>query len=162
MALDRRIRWNRDMCDTWNDTMRYDGSVTLSRGDAIRWIEHVTLSRGDAIRCWDGFRRCDAIRYGPTRSHLHSLGPTRDYRSAWTHLGPNGVLDVGNSIDAMLRGAMRHGAMQHFVTSRFGDAMRYDAIVALRRCDAIRYDDVERCDTGRCDTDSDDMRFQAT
>ena len=139
------------MCDTWNDTMRYDGSVTLSTCHGAMRYDARTDS-GDAMR----------YDTGPTRSHLHSLGPTRDYRSAWTHLGPNGVLDVGNSIDAMLRGAMRHGAMQHFVTSRFGDAMRYDAIVALRRCDAIRYDDAERCDTGRCDTDSDDMRFQAT
>ena len=139
----------------WPWIVECDGIAICATRGTIRCDTMDPSRCHGAMRYDAGTDSGDAMRYdmGPTRSHLHSLGPTRDYRSTWTHLGPNGVLDVGNSIDAMLRGAMRHGAMQRFVTSRSGDAMRYDAIVALRRCDAIRYDDVERCDTGRCDTD---------
>jgi hypothetical protein len=48
-------------------------------------------------------------------------------------------------------------AMQRLVTSRYRDAMRCDAIVALRRYDTMRWR--RRSDMGRCDTDSDDGRL---
>ena len=165
MALEHETPIEYDGTTRWHGTGRCDGTVTLSREGAMRCDGTNTFRRCDAMRFWSEFRRCGTGRCDARRWNVwHKCRTLVSIAICLSETRRSHKLrDVSRG--RCVTGRCDTGRCQRFVTSRSGDAMRCDAIVALRRCDVTRGNaigDATRGDATRIQTMRDFRRCPGT